>query len=326
MKKTLGKDLEVSSIGLGCMGLSYAYGTATDKKEAINLIQSAVELGYTFFDTAECYTGTYEDGTTSYNEELVGEALKPYRDKVIIATKFGVRRKMLGFATDSRPETIRKSVEGSLKKLRTETIDLYYQHRVDKKVPPEEVAGVMQELIKEGKITHWGISQADEETIRRSHAVCPLTAVQNRYSVLAREYEELLPVLEELNIGFVAFSPLGNGSLANTGEKKPKFNLADFRSILPQYSKRGKKINAPMTEIIQKLADEKNATSSQISLAWLLAKKSYIVPIPGSRNPGRVKNNFEAQDVILTPEDVKAIDDVYKGMEKISMPGAVSRK
>ena len=211
--RILGKDLKVSAVGLGCMGMTHASGAPADVKEMTELLAQAVDIGYTMFDTAECYTGVNADGSTAYNEELVGKALKPYRDKIILATKCGVQHKGDHLEMDSRPETIRKSVEGSLKKLQTDHIDLYYQHRIDPKVEPEEVAGAMSELIKEGKILHWGISEVDEEYFRRAHKVCPVTAIQNRLSMMYRDYERLFPVLEELQVGFVAFSPLANGFL-----------------------------------------------------------------------------------------------------------------
>ena len=232
--RILGKDLEVSAVGLGCMGFTHAYGTAMDEKEAAKAIAEAVEMGYTFFDTAECYLGNRADGTIARNEDLVGEALKPYRSRIKLATKCGVAHSPEGLVTDSRPETIRKSIEGSLKRLQTDYVDLYYQHRIDPKVEPEEVAGVMADLIKEGKILHWGISETDEAYLRRAHAVCPVTAVQNRLSMMARWHESLFPVLEELNVGFVAFSPLANGFLTDAFKKGEIFEQGDFRNFMPQ--------------------------------------------------------------------------------------------
>ena len=268
--KILGKDLKVSAVGLGCMGMSHAYGSPADKNEMCELIAKAVDLGYNFFDTAEIY-GTANNPHD--NEELVGRALKTYRDKVIIATKFGIEFDKTSNATNpplipnSRPEVIRKSVEGSLKRLDTDHIDLYYQHRFDPNVPIEEVAGVMADLIKEGKITHWGMSEATEENIRKANSVCPLTAIQNRYSMMARHYESLFPVLEELNIGFVAFSPLANGFLSG------------------------------------------NATPAQFSLAWMMCKKLYIVPIPVTRKLDRLIENAGSADIILTSDEVSVIDN-----------------
>ncbi len=270
--KILGKDLKVSAVGLGCMGMSHAYGAPADKKEMTELIAKAVDMGYTFFDTAEVY-GTAENPHD--NEELVGEALKPYRNKVVIATKFGVEFDTSSKATNhpiitnSRPETIRKSVEGSLKRLQTDHIDLYYQHRLDPNVPIEEVAGVVSDLIKEGKITHWGMSEVGEESIRRANAVCPLTAIQNRYSMMARHYEPLFPVLEELNIGFVAFSPLANGFLSGKYDENSKFEKGtDYRTVMPQFTADGVRQNKDLLELLNTLASDKHATPAQISLAW----------------------------------------------------------
>lgn len=317
--RTLGKDLKVSAIGLGCMGFSHAYGAATEKSEAIKSILQAVDIGYNFFDTAEVY-GTAD--APHQNETLVGEALKGCRDKVIIATKFGIHFDMSSpqvnkpLVPDSRPEVIRKSVEDSLKRLGTDHIDLYYQHRGDPKIPVEEVAGVMSDLIKEGKITHWGLSEADGETIRRAHAVCPVTAIQNRYSMMARWYESLFPILEELGIGYVAFSPLANGFLSAKYDKNSSFDKTyDYRSNMPQFTEKGMEQNAALLELLAKIAAEKNATSAQISLAWMLCKKPYIVPIPGTRKPERLRENAAAADVLLTPDEVKAIDSALDDME-----------
>lgn len=290
--RILGKDLKVSAVGLGCMGMTHAYGAPADKREMTELIEQAVARGCTFFDTAETY------GTQEYphdNEELVGAALKPYRNKVVIATKFGIhfdwnsKAVNLPVVTDSRPEVIRASVEGSLKRLQTDHIDLYYQHRLDPQIPIEEVAGVMSELIQEGKITHWGLSEATEETIRRAHAVCPVTAIQNRYSMMARWYEALFPVLEELGIGYVAFSPMANGFLSGKYGKDTMFGgHEDYRSVMPQYQPENIERNRELLELLQNTAKEKNATSAQISLAWMLCKKPYLVPIPGTRRPERL--------------------------------------
>ena len=283
-KRALGADLEVSSVGLGCMGFSHAYGAPTDKKTAVEAIRGAVETGYNFFDTAEVY-GTADD--PHQNETLVGEALKDVRGKVIIATKFGIKFDMNSpevnkpLIPDSRPETIRKSADASLKRLGTDHIDLYYQHRADPDVPIEEVAGVMSELIKAGKITHWGLSEADEEQLRRAHKVCPVTAIQNRYSMMARWHEKLFPVLEELNIGFVAFSPLANGFLSGRYGKGTQFDgVLDYRSAMPQFTDKGVEQNSALLSLLNKLASDKNVTPSQISLAWMMCKKPYIVPIP----------------------------------------------
>jgi len=317
--RTLGKDLKVSALGLGCMGFSHAYGAPTKKGEAIRLIEEAVELGYTFFDTAEVY-GMPED--PHQNERLVGEALKNCRNRVVIATKFGIHFGMASAETnkplvpDSRPEVIRASAEASLKRLGTDHIDLYYQHRLDPKVPIEEVAGVMAELIKEGKITHWGLSEATEDTIRRAHKVCPVTAIQNRYSMMARWYEELFPALEELNIGYVAFSPLANGFLTARYGKDTKFEAGnDYRSVMPQFAPEAEKQNKALLDLLQQLAEEKGGTPGQISLAWILCKKPYLVPIPGTRKLERLKENGAAADVLLNDVEVKKIDEALEAME-----------
>ncbi len=310
--RILGKDLKVSAVGLGCMGMTHAYGAPADKREMTELIAQAVDQGCTFFDTAETY------GTREYpydNEELVGAALKPYRDKVVIATKFGIhfdwssKAVNLPVVTDSRPETIRTSVEGSLKRLQTDHIDLYYQHRLDPQIPIEEVAGVMSELIQEGKITHWGLSEATEETIRRAHAVCPVTAIQNRYSMMARWYETLFPVLEGLGIGYVAFSPMANGLLSGKYGKDTVFGgHEDYRSVMPQYQPENIERNQELLNLLWHTAEEKNATPAQISLAWMLCKKPYLVPIPGTRKLERLTENLGAANIELTAAEVAMLD------------------
>lgn len=317
--RTLGSDLTVSAVGLGCMGMSHAYGAPADKKEMTELLAQAVDLGYTFFDTAEVY-GTPEHPHD--NEELVGAALKPYRDKIVLATKFGIHFDMSSTATnkplvpDSRPEVIRASVEASLKRLGTDHIDLYYQHRLDPKIPIEEVAGVMADLIREGKITHWGLSEATEDTIRRAHTVCPVTAIQNRYSMMARWYENLFPVLEELHIGYVAFSPLANGFLSGKYDKSSQFDAeTDYRSVMPQFQPENIDRNHDLLTLLQKLAEQNNATPAQISLAWMLCKKPYLVPIPGTRRLSRLLENAGAADVTLSAEEVSVIDETLNGME-----------
>ena len=307
--RTLGKDLIVSAVSLGCIGMTHASGSPADPKEMTKLLHEAVDIGYKYFDTAECYTGINADGTTAYNEELVGTALKPYRHDVVIATKCGVQHSPNGLVMDSRPETIRKSVEGSLKRLDTDYIDLYYQHRIDPKVPAEEVAGVMSELIQEGKILHWGISETDEDYLRKAHAVCPVTANQNRYSMMARWHESIFPVLEELQIGYVAFSPLANGVLSDRYNKDSKFEAGtDYRSFMPQFKPEAYEVNRELFELIRTMAEEKAATPAQISLAWMLCKKPYIVPIPGTRKLERLKENAGAADILLTTQEVNAID------------------
>lgn len=317
--RTLGADLTVSAVGLGCMGMSHAYGAPSDKKEMTELLAQAVDMGYTFFDTAEVY-GTPDN--PHHNEEMIGAALKPYRNKIVLATKFGIHFDQTSPAinkpliSDSRPEVIRASVESSLKRLQTDHIDLYYQHRLDPKVPIEEVAGIMADLIREGKITHWGLSEATEDTIRRADTVCPITAIQNRYSMMARWYEELFPTLEELNIGYVAFSPLANGFLSGRYGKNFKFeNGTDYRSVMPQFQSENIDRNRELLDLLNDLAVEKNATSAQISLAWMLCKKPYIVPIPGTRKLNRLKENADSAEISLTNDEVRAIDKALDSME-----------
>lgn len=319
-QRTLGTDLTVSAVGLGCMGFSHAYGAPTGRSEAIYRLRQAVEMGYTFFDTAEVY-GT--PGNPSHNEELLGAALKEHRNEIVIATKFGIHFDMRSpevnkpLVPDSRPETIRASVEGSLRRLKTDHIDLYYQHRGDPDVPVEEVAGVMADLIREGKITHWGLSEANEDTIRRAHAVCPVTAIQNRYSMMARWYESLFPVLEELHIGYVAFSPLANGFLTAKYGKDAQFEKdTDYRSAMPQFTEEGIEQNRELLALLRCLAEEKNATPAQISLAWMLCKKPYIVPIPGTRKPGRMQENAAASEIELTAAEVRVLDEE---LDKVGM-------
>ena len=311
-KRILGKDLEVSAVGLGCMGMSHAYGPAADKKEMTELLAQAVEMGYTFFDTAEVY-GTPENPHD--NEELLGEALKPYRNRIVLASKCGIRFDDSSPAVnkplipDGRPETIKASAEGSLRRLQTDHLDLYYIHRIDRQVPIEETAGAMKELMEAGKITHWGISEANGETLRRAHAVCPVTAVQNRYSMMYRDYEALFPVLEELQIGFVAFSPLANGLLSARYDRYSHFAPGtDYRSVMPQFSPEGLEQNQEMLRYLQDLAERKGAAPAQISLAWMLAKKPWIVPIPGTRKRDRLQENAGAAEVELTAPEVQELD------------------
>lgn len=312
------RGLRVSAIGLGCMGMSHAYGAPADHREMTELLAKAVELGYDFFDTAEVY-GTPDNPHD--NEELLGNALKPYRNKVVIATKFGIRfdkesgRVPYPLLPDSRPETIRRSVEGSLRRLRTDYIDLYYQHRPDPNVPIEDVAGTVRDLIKEGKVLYWGLSEASEEDIRRANAVCPLTAVQDRYSMMARWHEALFPVLEELGIGLVAFSPLANGLLSDRYNAASHFDAGtDYRAGMPQFQPDSYDKNRDLLELIRRIADGKNATPAQISLAWMLCKKPWIVPIPGTRKPDRLQENAGAADITLSEEEVKQIDQALDAM------------
>jgi aryl-alcohol dehydrogenase-like predicted oxidoreductase len=301
-KRTLGNSgLEVSAIGLGCMGMSSGYGPAGDKQEMIALIRAAVERGITFFDTAEVY-GPF------VNEELVGEALAPFRDQVVIATKFGF--KIGSDGVDSRPEHIKEVAEASIKRLKIETIDLFYQHRVDPNVPIEDVAGVIKDLIHEGKVKHFGLSEAGPKTIRRAHAVQPVTALQSEYSLWTRHPEqEVLPVLEELGIGFVPFSPLGRGFLTGKMDETTTFDSSDFRNKLPRFTPEARKANQALVDLLGKIAERKQATPAQIALAWLLAQKPWIVPIPGTTKRARLEENTGAVDVELTPSDLQEIEN-----------------
>ncbi|MEG0275790.1 MAG: aldo/keto reductase [Coprobacillus sp.] len=315
-KRQIGQThMFVNPVGLGCMGFSHAYGPAEDKETAISMIKKAYDMGYDFFDTAECYTGENADGSLSYNEELLGEALKDVRHDVVIATKFGVNHKGDHLEFDSSLQTIRKSIEGSLKKLQTDYIDLYYQHRIDPQVEPEVVAGVMKELISEGKIKAWGISETDEEYLRRAHAVCPVSAIQNRYSMMARWHENLFAVCEELKITYVAFSPMANGILSGKFNPQSQFDDGDFRNSMPQYQEEGYQKVQKLLELLNKIADEKNCTMAQLSMAWMICKKDYMIPIPGSRKESRLLENIHAGDVILTPVEVQMIDDQLDTMD-----------
>jgi aryl-alcohol dehydrogenase-like predicted oxidoreductase len=301
--RNLGKsNLEVSALGLGCMGMSQSYGVPPDKQAMIAFIRTAVERGVTFFDTAEIY-GPYT------NEELVGEALAPVRAQVVIATKFGIKTENGQQVQDSRPERIEQSIEGSLKRLRTDVIDLYYQHRVDPNVPIEDVAGTIKELIAQGKVKHFGMSEASVRTIRRAHAVQPVTAVQSEYSLWwRRPEEELLPTLEELGIGFVPFSPLGKGFLTGTIDEKTTFVSSDFRNIVPRFTPEARKSNLALVDMLRTIAERKTATPAQIALAWLLARKPWIVPIPGTTKLARLEENIGAATIRLTAEDLRGIE------------------
>jgi len=317
--RTLGKNLRVSAVGLGCMGFSHAYGAPTESNEAIRMIRTAFDVGYSFFDTAEVY-GTQDD--PHQNEILVGEALKPIRNHVQIASKFGIHFDMSSsqvnhpLIPDSRPETIRSSVEGSLKRLQTDHIDLYFQHRIDPAVEPETVAEVMSVLIREGKILHWGISEVNEDYLRRAHKVCPVTAVENRYSMMARHYESLFPVLEELAVGLVAFSPMANGFLTGRYGKGAQFDKRyDYRSTMPQFTDEAMVKNQKLLLLLHRIAKGKNATPAQISLAWMLCKKPWIVPIPGTRKLERLKENAGSAELKLTAEEVRALDEALDNME-----------
>ena len=318
-KRKLGKSgLEVSAIGLGCMGMSFSYGPPSDKQEMISLIRSAVELGVTFFDTAEVY-GPFT------NEELVGEALAPFRKQVVIATKFGfdlsgsdTRPGAAGL--NSQPEHIKQAVEGSLKRLKVQSIDLLYQHRVDPNVPIEDVAGAVKDLIQQGKVKHFGLSEAGVQTIRRAHAVLPVTALQSEYSLWWREPEaEILPTLEELGIGFVPFSPLGKGFLTGAINENTKFSSDDFRNKVPRFSEENRKANQALVDVIGKFAAQKKVTPAQVALAWLLAQKPWIVPIPGTTKLHRLQENGGAVSVKLSPEDLRELESVAS---KIKVQGA----
>ena len=317
-KRKLGNsDLEVSAIGLGCMGMSYGYGPAGDKREMISLLRSAVERGVTFFDTAEVY-GPFA------NEELVGEALSPFRGRVVIATKFGFKLKPDGepgwVGLDSRPEHIKQVAEGSLKRLKVESIDLFYQHRVDPDVPIEDVAGAVKELIQEGKVKHFGLSEAGAQTIRRAHAVQPVAAVQSEYSLWWRKPElEVLPTVEELGIGFVPYSPLGKGFLTGKIDENTTFDSSDFRNTIPRFTTEARKANQALVDLLGEIAERKEATRAQIALAWLLAQKPWIVPIPGTRKLERLDENIGATKVELTSDDLREIDSAAS---KITVQGA----
>ena len=317
-KRKLGKsNLEVSALGLGCMGMSFGYGPAADKKEMILLLRSAVERGVTFFDTAEVY-GPFT------NEELVGEALSPFRGQVVIATKFGFKLDPKGgpkwIGLDSRPEHVKQVAEGSLKRLKVEAIDLFYQHRVDPDVPIEDVAGAVKDLIQEGKVKHFGLSEAGAKTIRRAHAVQPVTAVQSEYSLWTRGPEkEVLPTLEGLGIGFVPYSPLGKGFLTGKINENTAFDSSDFRKIVPRFTPEARKANLALVDLLRKIAERKRATPAQIALAWLLAQKPWIVPIPGTRKLERLDENIGAVAVELTSDDLREIDSAAS---KITVQGA----
>jgi aryl-alcohol dehydrogenase-like predicted oxidoreductase len=316
-KRKLGNKLEVSAIGFGCMGMSWSYGPPKDKQEMISLLHAAVERGVTFFDTAEVYGPLL-------NEELVGEALAPFRGSVVLATKFGWEANPddggKWNALNSRPEHIREVAEGSLKRLKVDAIDLFYQHRVDLNVPIEDVAGAVKELIDEGKIKHFGLSEAGAQTIRRAHAVQPVTALQSEYSLFWREPEQtVMPTLEELGIGFVPFSPLGKGFLTGKIDAETKFDSTDFRSIVPRFTPENRKANQALVNVISSFAEQKKATPAQIALAWLLAKKPWIVPIPGTTKLARLEEILGELTVELTPDDVRALEDASS---KIKLEGA----
>ena len=296
--------LEVSALGMGCMGLSFGYGPATDKQQAIQLIREAYEQGINFFDTAEAYGKA--------NEELVGEALAPFRKKVVIATKFGFKEGNATQGQDSRPERIRAVAEESLRRLKTDVIDLFYQHRVDPNIPIEDVAGTVKDLIQEGKVKHFGLSEAGVESIRKAHAVQPVTALQSEYSIWWREPElEIIPTLEELGIGFVPFSPLGKGFLTGAITENTQFDPTDFRNIVPRFTEENRKANHKLVALLGAIAQQKNATPAQIALGWLLAQKPWIVPIPGTTKSHRLTENIGGASIVLSAKDIIAIDDAF---------------
>lgn len=309
-KRILGKNrLEVSALGLGCMGLSFGYGPAAEKSKAIELIRSAYEQGITFFDTAEVY-GPYT------NEELLGEAIQPFRNEVVIATKFGFKNAQTSEGLDSRPETIRAVAEASLKRLRTDRIDLFYQHRVDPNVPMEDVAGTVKDLIAEGKVKHFGLSEAGVHAIRKANEVQPVTALQSEYSLWWREPErEILPLLEELGIGFVPFSPLGKGFLTGKIDEKTSFDKSDFRNTVPRFSEENRKANQVLVDLLNTIATKQNATNAQIALAWLLAQKPSIAPIPGTTKLNRLQENIGAASVELSSNDLQEIETAVSNIQ-----------
>ncbi|MGA2004551.1 MAG: aldo/keto reductase [Terriglobales bacterium] len=313
LKRKLGKsNLEVSAIGLGCMGLSFGYGPATERQQAITLIRKAFELGVTFFDTAEAY-GPFA------NEELVGEAVEPFRKQVVIATKFGFQDGDSKKGLDSRPERIREVANAALKRLRTDVIDLFYQHRVDPNVPMEDVAGTVKDLIRQGKVRHFGLSEAGVQAIRRAHAVQPVAALQSEYSLWWREVEhEILPTLDELGIGFVPFSPLGKGFLTGAINETTKFDSTDFRNIVPRFNEENRKANHTLVDMLTDIAGQKKTTSAQIAIAWLLAQKPWIVPIPGTTKLHRLEENLGAANIELSEKDLR---DITAAVSKIAVQG-----
>ncbi|OUN36799.1 aldo/keto reductase [Massilimicrobiota sp. An80] len=317
-KRRLGQtDMYVNMIGLGCMGLSHASGTPLPKEEALQVLKEAHRIGYDLYDTAECYTGVYPDGSISNNEEIVGEAIKDFRDDIVLCTKFGVMHKGDHLEFDSLPQKIRESIEGSLKRLQTDHIDIYYQHRIDPQVEPEVVAGVMKDLIQEGKIKAWGISEVNEDYLRRAHAICPVTVIQNRYSMMARWHEHLIDVCQELGITYIAFSPLANGALTGAYHSQADFkdDQQDFRRNMPQYSQTGMIKTNALLEVISQVAKKYHATNAQISLAWMLHKFPHLIPIPGSRKIDRLSSNFQAGNIQLLETDIQMIDHQLEQME-----------
>lgn len=319
MKKIiLGKDLEVSAIGLGCMGMTHGFGRPSDEREMIEVIRGAYQAGITMFDTAECYQGIDENGQTLYNEDLLGQALSIYpRESYVIATKCGIKVIEGKQVLNAKPEVIRESLEGSLKRLKTNYVDLYYLHRVDPNTPIEEVAKTMKELMNEGKIKHWGLSEAGIDTIKKAHAICPLTVVESEYSLIFRDPETngLLDVLEELSIGFIPFAPLGKGFLTATITPDQTFDKTDTRSKQPRFNKESMEANQVLVSLIKNIAEKKNVTPAQIALAWVMAQKDWIVPIPGSRNLNRIKENIKAVEISLTNDELVQIRHELNNMK-----------
>lgn len=319
MRRLGNSNMQISPVGLGCMGLSHAFGTPLEKQDAADKVRAAFDMGYTFFDTAECYTGTNPDGTTAYNEEAVGMGIKGIRDKIILATKCGVIHSYSGLTMDSSPATIRKSIDGSLKRLGTDYVDLYYQHRIDPKVEPEVVAETMGELIKAGKIRAWGISCVNEDYLRRAHAVCPVSAVQEMYNLIDRKIEDMFPMIEQMGITLVAYTPLAKGFLSGSYLERPTFDHPeDNRGGRYQFSEEGFASYQRVLELIRGIAETKNATLAQISLAWMISKKPWIVPIPGTRTPSRMQENLNAANIALSAAEVQAIDDALNAMNLVN--------
>ncbi len=317
-QKRLGKtDLYVKPVGLGCMGLSHAYGDAVSEEEGIEFLKEAIKTDYNFFDTAKVYVGKTADGKTSTNEEMLGAAIESCRDNVVIASKFGITLEGTSLVTDSSPESIQESIEGTLNRLDVDCLDLYYQHRIDPKIDPETVAGEMQKLIDEGLIKAWGISEANEEYLRRANEVCSVTAIQNRYSMLARWHENMFPVCKELDITFVAFSPLANGFLTGMYNPNSTFGINDYRNDMPQYSEDGFEAAEKLMELLNDISEEKNATPAQISLAWMMSKEDFIIPIPGTTSIKNMESNFEAAKIKLSNSTVNKIDEL---MDVIDVP------
>lgn len=315
-QRRIGKTaLYVNPVGLGCMGLSHAYGSAVSQDDGIEFLKESFKTGYNFFDTAEVYVGQTSDGNVSNNEELVGKAIESFGDDIVVASKFGIRIDGVSLIPDSSPEAIQMSIEATLKRLNIDCLDLYYQHRIDPKVEPETVAGEMQKLIDEGLIRAWGISETTEDYLRRANDVCPVSAIQNRYSMLARWHDNLFPVCEELDVSFVAFSPMANGFLTCAYSQDSQFEESDYRSFMPQYTEEGFNSAQKLIKLIKNIADEKKATPAQISLAWMLCKKEYVIPIPGTTSLKNMESNFKAGEVVLSNSTISEIDELLDELD-----------